>query len=331
MPEYDAGLEERYCSHCGHSVVPLNKPHVERPCATCGRKFYVIELGKDGKGIKVRKGDKFTIPAASIRMSLDPKISNQFYRPGLLWFVQMLIAARQPKSVAELDSLLDYYIELGEGHLRKSPILEGLDIDSEEDGEEIWNRLSDDKSKQEFFAGLMSAMARSVKESISNINAESPVDAHKIALHMYYATLAHSLLTVKDKHFEEILWQGYQAYKFLTKVDDASAQTPAEVQALKKLQTLFEKQDEAVLHIWLTDGRPIGPRLGIEGIPEETLRAQCEYYHDQFERRRREERQAKEDEHEGRELKIKYVGVGAVAATAFISVIGLILRIVGIL
>jgi hypothetical protein len=49
------------------------------------------------------------------------------------------------------------------------------------------------------------------------------------------------------------------------------------------------------LHTWVEDEKPIGGRIGVSGLPEETLRAMAKYHLAQFERKRQEVLQAKED------------------------------------
>lgn len=111
------------------------------------------------------------------------------------------------------------------------------------------------------------------------------------------------LFEVGDFDFEETLWQGHQAHIFLTKVQDASVQTPAQAQAIEKLQPLFERQTEITLHTWVEDEKLIGERIGVSGLPEETLRAMAKYYLKQFERNRQDALQTKEDKRKEEEAR----------------------------
>ena len=108
---------------------------------------------------------------------------------------------------------------------------------------------------------------------------------------------------MRDFDFEETLWQGHQARVFLAKVQDVSTQNPAQVQAIQKLQPLFERQSEVTLHTWVTDEKPIGERIGVTGLPEETLKSMAQHYLNQFERNRQYASQAKEDRRQEEEAR----------------------------
>ena len=263
------------------------------------------------------------IPPGTVLMSLDPRQGGDFFYHGLRIFIQGSFAANQPKTVADLEQLLDYYVREGENLLRRSRLLKDLDIDKEESGDEIWERLLREKESQEFAALLMVSAAKGVKEILKKLeaNGEAQFNARELVFATYMATIGYSLYLVKDEHFEKTLWYGQQSYRFLSKVEDVAAQTPAEIEALEKLKPLFERQSEKTLRTWLKDGRPIASRLRVEGIPEETLRAQCKYYYEQFERRRREEQQREEIELKKKELKAKYIGTGFTAAAGLWAVL----------
>ncbi|MEP0753581.1 hypothetical protein NDA03_15300 [Trichocoleus sp. Lan] len=315
----------RYCSQCGLSLIPLKTFHVARACSECGKTIHVAEPGEDGKGVKVQKGDQIIVPAGLIRMSLDPKENCTFTRIGLLDFVQMLMTSGCPQTSAELDMLLEYYEKEGYKCLRESPLLQDLDIENENDNEEIWQRLKEDNNLQEISAALMVSFVDITRKAI----AEN--DAREAAWAAYNATIFHTMYEIKNSHFQEILWQGYLAYKFLSKVTDAAALTPAETQALEKLKPLFEKLDENVLYTWVEDGRSIGSRLGTPDLPEETLKANAKYYLSLFERRRQEKQRQDADKRQDRDLVIKFlaagVGLGGTAITAIITV----LKVFGVL
>ena len=46
----------RFCQQCGKSLVPLAGPHVQRPCADCGKTVHVAEPGEGGQGSVSKRG-----------------------------------------------------------------------------------------------------------------------------------------------------------------------------------------------------------------------------------------------------------------------------------
>lgn len=68
---------ERYCSQCGRSIVPLNVPHLSAECADCGKTIHFVRTAPNGVGIQVEKGERFSIPAGFIQLSLDPRFARK--------------------------------------------------------------------------------------------------------------------------------------------------------------------------------------------------------------------------------------------------------------
>jgi len=292
--------QERFCSWCGLSFVPLGNDvscYVSKNCTDCGKNIYTPPSpGENGQGIFINEGESLHILFEPF--SLSPRRSTfSFSREGLLLTVKTLLAAGEPKSEAELETLLKLYKDKAELFLKNSPLLEGLDWDDENHADEIQIRLTQDKDRREFFALKMLFLSQIVEQAVAEKN------VRQVAWAIYHATMAHCFFEMGDFDFEETLWQGHQAHVFLAKVQDASVQTPAQAQALQKLQPLFERQTEVTLHTWVEDEKPIGERIGVSGLPEETLRATAKYYLNQLERNRQEALQAKEDKRKEEEAR----------------------------
>src|SRR5438093_8417430 len=106
MSEREAA-SARFCEQCGRRLRPLEVPHVERPCSECGRSVYLVEPDEAG-GIRVRQGDKFTVPAGWLTMSLDPARSRgRFFRHGVTWYVTQLFTADLPRDPKAVDAFLE--------------------------------------------------------------------------------------------------------------------------------------------------------------------------------------------------------------------------------
>jgi len=291
--------QERFCSWCGLSFVPLGNDvscYVSKNCTECGKTIYTPPLpAENGRGLVVNAGESLHVLIEPF--SLSPRRKGFFSRSGLLLTVRMLLAAGEPKSEAELETSLKFYKDKAEFFLKNSSLIDGLDWDNEDHADEIHTRLTQDKDRREFFALKMLFLSQMVEQGVAENN------VRQVAWATYHAAMTHCFFEMGDFDFEETLWQGHQAHVFLAKVQDASVQTPAQAQAIQKLQPLFERQTEVALHTWVEDEKPIGERIGVSGLPEETLRAIAKYYLNQFERNRQEALQAKEDKRKEEEAK----------------------------
>lgn len=290
---------ERFCSWCGLSLVPLSSNvnySVSKSCTECGKTIYTQSApAENGQGLVVKPGESLHVLIEPF--SLSPRQEWSFSRDGLLLIVRNLLAAGEPKSEAELETLLKFYKDKAELFLKNSPLLAELDWDNENDADEIYTRLTQDKNRREFFALKMLFLSQKVEQAVAENN------VRQTAWAMYHASMAHCFFEMGDFDFEEILWQGHQAHVFLTKVQDASVQTPAQAQAIEKLQPLFERQTEITLHTWVEDKNPIGERIGVSGLPEETLRAMTKYHLNQFEQKRQDALQTKGDKRKEEEAR----------------------------
>jgi hypothetical protein len=291
--------QERFCSWCGLSLVPLGNDvscYVSKNCVECGKTIYTPPSpAENGQGLVVNPGESLHVLIEPF--SLSPRRRGVFSRYGLLSTVRMLLAAGEPKSEAELEALLKFYKDKAEFFLKSSSLLDGLDWEDENHADEIYTRLTRDKDCREFFAFKMLFLSQTIEQAVAEKNIRQAVWA------TYHATMAHCFFEMGDFDFEETLWHGHKAHVFLAKVQDASVQTPAQAQAIQKLQPLFERQNEVTLHTWVEDEKPIGEYIGVSGLPEKTLRAMAKYYLSQFERTRQQALQAKEDKRKEEEAR----------------------------
>lgn len=223
--------------------------------------------GEHGQGIKVNDGDQFVIPPGAITLSLDPAANGTFSRGGLLMFIQWLILSGAPEKPADLEQLFKHYEQMPDQCLESSSILIGLNIHDEKDHKEIWERILKLPNTEEYWAAQMDAYDLDVMKALENN------DARRAAWSTYHAVASHTIFQIKGKHFEEILWHGYDQYRFLTRVKQAAAQTPAEISALQRLEPLFDRLDGRGLHTLVDSNLPIAPRLGVSGLREEVLLA----------------------------------------------------------
>ena len=97
------------CEQCKDlvDISDLSIPYVIRTCPKCSRKINLREPGENGHGIKLEKGDQFTLPAGFINISANPlKGTGTLSRHGLAWFAQLIFIEQLDKNPENLISQL---------------------------------------------------------------------------------------------------------------------------------------------------------------------------------------------------------------------------------
>ncbi len=310
--------EAKFCDQCGRSIVPLDVPHVERPCADCGKSVYVAEPGEDGRGIRVREGDRFTIPAGWLTMSLDPsKSSGRLFRPGVSWFVTQLMTGDLPSNDEDVDGYLEKLKAAADEILENSERLAHLDLENEVDAEQAIELLKQDRLAIEWWALLVGTFAAALLDDLGNGAPRASV------LSAARMQAAHSMLVFKQS-LEEQVWAGYKHTQLIYDIASASARTPEDAEKIQALRPLFAKLDEDVLHAWVDSDVDIGPRIGVTGLDEALLKGLAKYHLSLFERRRQEAQLEREQSSRVWSNRIAAAGVGAAIATAVIAILSAI-------
>lgn len=238
----------RFCDQCAASLVPLSVPHVARTCNTCQRTIHLVEPGDDGKGLKIRKGDTFTIPAGSITMSLDPtKSTGRFFRPGLTWFVRRILTGDLPTTAEGLDALTTTWEQVADEILVNSEKLTGYDLDDKQDAEKAIELIKQDQRSIEFWALTVGSLCHDLRDRLAS---EEERAAALSALRL--ATFWAMLVFVRD--LEDHVWTGYNQNQLIYGIAKAGAQTPAEAAAIAALEPAFKRLGEAVLTAWVEAG-----------------------------------------------------------------------------
>jgi hypothetical protein len=308
-------LPERFCSHCGLSLIPLDRPHVARSCATCEKTVHVVEPGEGGKGIRVQAGDSFIIPAGSIKLSLDPAAGGRLFRHGVAFLAKQFIYSSAPNKAEDLARLLDSYAKDADAILKASEHLKDLDLDSEDGSNRALEILQEKKETRDWYALLLGSFARLAQDSLES------GDARQAAWATYHATAAHSMTVILERTFEQTLWRGYLANRVVYEAASAASQTPGEAEALRELEPLFQRLDEATLHAWVESGLPVGPRIGVTSLPEELIVALAKFHLTGFQRRREDERRERDENRFIRDLRVKWTTVGIAATGAVVTLL----------
>lgn len=304
---------ERYCAQCGRSLIPLDVPHLSAECADCGKTVHFVRTVPDGTGIQVEKGERFTIPAGFIQLSLDPASRGKLFRPGLSFLLKQFFIGNYPKEPKDIVPFAKNLDDEADAILKSSERLKGLDLDKEVDAKAAIEKLKEDQESRDWHAMTMGAFSQSVTEAIEK------KDALSAAWSGYMLGIVRGLTIVTEPLFEQTLWRGYLANQVVYEAAAAASQTPGEAEAIKKLEPLFRKLDEATLHTWVESKLPIGPRIGVKGLPEEILSALAKWHLASFQREREQAIRNASERRANWELRLKWMTFGLAVAGAIFS------------
>lgn len=304
---------ERYCAQCGRSLIPLDVPHLSTECTECGKTVHFVRTAPDGTGIKVEKGERFTIPSGFIQISLDPASRGKLFRPGLSFLLKQLFIGDYPKEPQNFVSFAKGVNDKADAILKSSERLKGLDLHKESDAKTAIDKLKEDQQSRDWHAMTMGAFCQSATEAIDN------QDALSAAWSAYMLATARGLTIVTEPLFEQTLWRGYLANQVVYEAAAAASQTPGEAGAIKRLEPLFRKLDEATLHAWVESKLPIGPRIGVKGLPEKILSALAKWHLISFQREREQTLRNASERRANWELRLKWMTFGLAVAGAIFS------------
>lgn len=312
---YSKDIPERFCSYCARKLVPLETPHLSSDCAQCGRTSYYVRHDAASGGIKIEAGEKFIIPAGFIKLSLQPSPQSKLFRSGLPFLLKQFFLCSHPKTADDFPSFLETLSMEAEDILKSSPVLSGLNFENETDAAVVFDHLKEKTETREFYAASMGALVQEVSQAID----ES--DAQQSAWAGYMLGTIRGLTIVTEPLFEQTLWRGYLANDVVYEAISAASRTPAEAEAIKLVAPLFQRLDEMTLHTWVDSQLPIGPRVGIKDLPEETLLALAKWHLSSFQRHREDDIRAAGERRATWELRLKWLGTGLAIPAVTIAVL----------
>ena len=121
--------------------------------------------------------------------------------------------------------------------------------------------------------------------------------------------------------FEQTLWRGYLANDVVYEAAAASSRTPAESEAIKALAPLFERLDELTLHAWVDSKLPIGPRIGVNNLPEEILAALAKWHLASFQTNREKATREPAEKRATWEMRLKWLSFGLAVPTSIFAIL----------
>jgi hypothetical protein len=269
-------LPERFCPHCAASTVPLNLPHLHKQCEQCHRTKYFVRQNE--AGVTIEPGESFTIP--EITLSLQPGPRGRMFRGGLRLLLNMTFT----KYVSSLEDFQDNVTRLEQEYdtfLTTTEFGKNLSPQNADDVKKMHEEFAKDKQSREWYGLMTAASAGFIREHADD-------KKFKEAAWLGYLLGAfQSAAIVTEPVFEETLWRGYLANEIIAEADNAVGnRSPAEKEALSRLQPLFERLDEVTLNSLVESGLPIGPRINVKLIDEAVLLAAAKHYANLRERAR---------------------------------------------
>jgi hypothetical protein len=190
------------CSECADVIDRTDVPHVIRECA-CGRELHVVEPGDHGKGIRIRAGDRFTIPAGWLTFSLNPlKSHGRLSRAGIDMLANQLFLENIQ---GRKESIWEHLLEVErrtDSVVSEFPPLHGLDVNKEDDFLAIVDILQQHKESKEnfaFWAGSFLASARAARDT---------QDLDTAIWSIAFAERCLSMMKFKEA-LEDVVWMGH--------------------------------------------------------------------------------------------------------------------------
>lgn len=305
-------LPERFCPHCAASTVPLNVPHLHKQCDQCHRTKYFVRKN-ESDGISVEPGEKFTIPEGWIKLSLQPAPNGRLFRPGLRFLLEKIFT----NYVSSLEDFRDNVSRLEDEYdkfLTATEFGKNLDPQNGDHVKQMFEEFAKDKQSLEWYRLITAMHAGYIKEHADD---EKFAEA---AWRGYLLGVFQSLAIVTEPIFEETLWRGYLANEIIAETDNAVGnRSPAEKEALNRLQSLFDRLDEVTLNSLVESGLPVGPRINVKLIDEGVLMAAAKHHVNLRERARQKVKEDKEAREAAEERSIKLYQIFSAVVIAFVG------------
>ncbi len=306
----------RYCSRCGLSLIPLEVSHLSADCADCGKRKFFVRMGDGGKGLKIEEGEGITVKIPP--MSLRPGPSK-FFKPGLSWFLRMLLFPPALRSPAiNSDAIIGALEEHFNHTHRNSHVLAdmGIDFDNPPDGYDFadyFESIKNNEASPELWAfnGLLH-LGRA-QEELKNGN----VEAAFVSIH---AATRCSAIVTSFGDIEETLWRGYQWNLKVFEVSGVQVGDPAKIEALEELATKLTSISPVALHDLLKT-EDIKTKLEIPHLANEEIKNVIEYVWETKKEQKEEFREERRFKFDKTNMWVGLVGtlLGAVIGAVFAS------------
>jgi hypothetical protein len=304
--------QRNFCEQCGRGFQPLDSPYLEVDCDVCGETVRVLPPSESG-GLQVTAGSRFVIPKGFLKVSLDPASQSVLTRPGVYWFVKSFFWNGQPKNAEGMTAFLADWEDQTDKYLEGHQVAAGIDLQTKEGAEELWDRIQTRQDSTEWWAFLRGAFASMAREAIE----EARPDA--AAWHSYQATLSNVLFFFRQE-LEDLVWAGYQSNRERA---SAAARSSADAEAIRRLDQRLEKMTDSELYALANSGEAIAPKIGDSTLSENVLKTIANWHVISRQREREDERHKRNVGLEKWKLRLQGA---AIAAPIIAGTVGALLR-----
>lgn len=171
--------------------------------------MHIVERGAHGRGVAIRDGDRFVIPSKWLQFSLNPlKSRGTFTRYGLQWFAKKIWMEDLPSQKDSVEEELKKIEDSSDEILKNSSLLEGLNIESEDDSGRIVEILKENQESPEWWAFLTGVFLSFIRD------AQDKSDIKQAVWGAICAERARSMRIYKE-HLEEVVWMGHSAKRII--------------------------------------------------------------------------------------------------------------------
>lgn len=199
-------MESEFCECLGATAPAPGVPYVERSCATCGKPAFAEAQRPDrGKGLRLNLNEPLVIPVASTDFSLNATHSKlKFFRSGLGVIVRELLYAGAEPNTADIKTALDSYRSEADAVIAASPLFEGLDRTSPEDGAKARATVGGNFTLLEYWALNLAELTVRYRKLLDE---NAPPET--VMLAGVQLANAHAML-VYLRDIDEVTWTGHR-------------------------------------------------------------------------------------------------------------------------
>ena len=197
------------CEQCKDIEEHPNVPHVVKKCEGCGRELRILRLDKSGKGLKVKPGERLSIPKGWLTFSANPlKGRSSLTLTGLEWFSSLIFVGDLPSKETNYVQEADKLEQRMDKIVNQSTLIAPLDVNNENDAEKIYNILTKNKYTREYWALMTGFFLATAREARNNNDSEQASWATACA------ERCHAMVVYKE-NLEEVVWMGHSARRIV--------------------------------------------------------------------------------------------------------------------
>jgi hypothetical protein len=199
------------CKLCKNlvEIADSNSPYFVKTCASCGRKINFRKNADTKLKLTIEDGEQFVIPSEWLKISANPLKGNGYLtKYGIGWFAELIFIEDLKHTADEIDFIIENNDLYCDDYLKKSQLLNDIDINNPENSENIFEILEKNKASAEWWIFLFGIYNSIVSKAIEENN------ARKVAWAMRCAERCRAMFVFKE-NLEEVVWMGHSARRIV--------------------------------------------------------------------------------------------------------------------